>query len=73
GLGFSVAVNDPFKGAEILRRPGDPENGVHSLQVEVNRALYMDVEAYGKTAQFTDTRQRLARFVTSLRDWCATA
>lgn len=71
GLGFSLAVNDPFKGAEILRRHGNPAAGVHSLQVEVNRALYMDVEAYGKTAQFADTRQRLATFVTRLRDWCA--
>ncbi|WP_428696255.1 N-formylglutamate amidohydrolase [Stappia sp.] len=73
GLGFSLAVNDPFKGAEILRRHGNPAAGVHSLQVEVNRALYMDVEAYGKTAQFADTRQRLATFVTRLRDWCARA
>jgi N-formylglutamate deformylase len=73
GLGFSVAVNDPFKGAEILRRHGNPAAGVHSLQIEVNRALYMDVEAYGKTAQFADTRRRLAVFLARLRDWCARA
>ncbi|WP_186395078.1 N-formylglutamate amidohydrolase [Stappia sp. TSB10GB4] len=71
GLGFSVKVNDPFKGAEILRRHGDPARGVHSLQIEINRALYMNVEHYGKTARFDDTRQRLSAFLTSLRDWAA--
>ena len=73
GLGFSVAVNDPFKGAEILRRHGNPAAGVHCLQIEVNRALYMDVEAYGKTAQFGDTRRRMAVFLARLRDWSAGA
>ncbi|SOB96707.1 N-formylglutamate amidohydrolase [Stappia indica] len=70
-LGFSVAVNDPFKGAEILRRHGNPAQGVHSLQIEVNRALYMDVESYGKTARFSETRARLSAFLVSLRDWAA--
>ncbi|MBC2858926.1 N-formylglutamate amidohydrolase [Stappia sp. 28M-7] len=70
-LGFSVTVNDPFKGAEILRRHGNPARGVHSLQIEVNRALYMDVETYGKTARFRDTRARFSAFLASLRDWAA--
>ena len=42
GRGYSVAINDPYAGAHILERHGDPEAGVHSLQVEINRALYMD-------------------------------
>ncbi|WP_349360155.1 N-formylglutamate amidohydrolase [Stappia sp.] len=70
-LGFDIAINDPFKGAEILRRHGDPRGGVHSLQVEVNRALYMDVETYEKTADFDATRDRLTRFVARMRDWVA--
>ena len=70
-LGFSVAVNDPFKGAEILRRHGNPARGVHSLQIEVNRALYMDVETYGKTVRFSETRARLSAFIGSLGDWAA--
>jgi N-formylglutamate deformylase len=71
GLGFSVAINHPFKGAEILRRHGNPAAGVHSLQIEVNRALYMNVETYEKTADFADTRERLTRFLRDLRDWVA--
>lgn len=40
--GYSVAVNDPYKGVELVRRHGRPAEGRHSLQVELKRALYMD-------------------------------
>lgn len=71
GLGFKVAVNDPFKGAEILRRHGNPAKGVHSLQIEVNRALYMDVEGYARSDRFGETQARLTQFLKGLRDWVA--
>jgi N-formylglutamate deformylase len=41
-LGYSVAINDPYKGMELIRANGAPEEGRHSLQIEVNRKLYMD-------------------------------
>lgn len=40
--GYSVAVNDPYKGMELIRANGAPAQGRHSLQIEVNRKLYMD-------------------------------
>jgi len=40
--GLSVAVNDPYQGGETTRRLGRPADGIHALQVELNRALYMD-------------------------------
>ncbi|WP_255440156.1 N-formylglutamate amidohydrolase [Caenimonas sedimenti] len=40
--GLTVAVNDPYEGAELVRVSGDPARHRHSLQVEINRALYMD-------------------------------
>src|SRR4030095_3152892 len=42
GMGYAVAINDPYKGVEIVRRHGRPAENRHSLQVEVNRRLYMD-------------------------------
>jgi N-formylglutamate deformylase len=43
--GYSVGMNVPgFRGREIIRRSGDPASGRHSLQIEINRALYMDEE-----------------------------
>src|SRR3546814_12066098 len=41
-LGYSVAVNDPYKGAEIIRMHGRPAEGRHSLQIEMKRALYIN-------------------------------
>lgn len=40
--GYSVAYNHPYKGVELVRRYSDPANHRHSLQVEINRKLYMD-------------------------------
>jgi N-formylglutamate deformylase len=42
GQGFSVAYNHPYKGVELVRRYGDPARHRHSIQVEINRKLYMD-------------------------------
>lgn len=42
--GYSVAINDPYKGKEILRRHGQPARGSQALQLEINRALYLDEE-----------------------------
>jgi N-formylglutamate deformylase len=41
-LGYEVSYNHPYKGVELVRRYGDPSNGRHGIQVEINRKLYMD-------------------------------
>ena len=64
--GFAVAVNDPYKGAEIVRRYGRPEVGQHSLQLELNRRLYMDEVRLERTAAFASTKARLDRFLAAL-------
>jgi N-formylglutamate deformylase len=58
GLGYEVKVNDPYKGVELVRAFSDPGAGRHSLQIEVNRRLYMD-EA---------TRDRAPGFASLCRD-----
>ncbi len=50
--GFAVAVNDPYKGVEIVRRHGRPHENRHSLQIEINRRLYMDERSLEKTERF---------------------
>lgn len=42
GARLSVRLNDPYRGGELVRVFGRPEHGLHALQLEVNRALYMD-------------------------------
>jgi N-formylglutamate deformylase len=41
-LGYRVDYNHPYKGVELVRRHGHPAAHRHSIQVEVNRRLYMD-------------------------------
>ena len=40
--GYSVEYNHPYKGVELERRYGDPARQRHSIQLEINRKLYMD-------------------------------
>jgi N-formylglutamate deformylase len=70
--GYTVARNDPFKGVALIQRIGRPEEHRHSLQIEVNRKLYMDEHTYEKTAGFgplqdtmTALSERVAEFVQS--------
>jgi len=57
GHGYSVQVNDPFKGVELVRAYADPTAGRHSLQLEVNKRLYMDPATLRKHDGF-DVLQR---------------
>jgi N-formylglutamate amidohydrolase len=40
--GYSVAFNDPYKGGYITRHHGRPATGIHAIQIELSRDLYMD-------------------------------
>ena len=40
--GFRVSRNRPYSGGFVTRHYGRPSEGVHALQIEINRALYMD-------------------------------
>ena len=48
GMGYSVKVNDPYKGVELVRAFSDPKRGRHSLQIEINKRLYMEEEQLEK-------------------------
>jgi N-formylglutamate amidohydrolase len=52
-LGYVVARNRPYAGGYITEHYGSPLSGLHALQIEVNRALYMDEGAYTKLPDFT--------------------
>ena len=55
-LGYHVEVNDPYKGVELVRRYSDPARGRHSVQIEVNRALYMDQRRMARHEGFARLR-----------------
>ncbi|HEY3148909.1 MAG TPA: N-formylglutamate amidohydrolase [Dongiaceae bacterium] len=68
-LGYRVALNDPFKGAELVARFGRPDEGRHSLQIEINRALYMDEDRIEKRADFAAFKQDMDRLVGAIADY----
>jgi N-formylglutamate amidohydrolase len=52
GLGYTVSRNKPYAGGFITEHYGNPASGLHAIQLEVNRALYMDERRYARTAGF---------------------
>jgi N-formylglutamate amidohydrolase len=65
-LGYGVTVNDPYKGVELVRRYSDPSAGRHSLQVEINRKLYMDEERIKKNGGFESLEKNIATVVAAI-------
>ena len=57
--GFTVARNMPFAGAYIVQNYGRPSRKQHAIQVEIDRALYMDEATLTLSDGFDDVRQRL--------------
>ena len=66
GFGYDVAYNHPYKGVELVRRYGDPAAQRHSIQVELNRKLYMDEDTLQPHAGFDRLRAHLRRLVEHL-------
>jgi hypothetical protein len=62
-MGYDVKINDPYKGVELVRAFSDPSANRHSLQIEVNRKLYMDERTREKTAGFAALRRDLDRLL----------
>ena len=67
-LGFSVRRNDPYAGGYITRHYGRPREGVHALQIELNRALYMDEALIERLPGFGDMQARMERLVALLAE-----
>ncbi|MGV3569469.1 MAG: N-formylglutamate amidohydrolase [Ramlibacter sp.] len=63
GFGYDVAYNHPYKGVELVRRYGRPAEHRHSIQVEVNRKLYMDERTLEPSAGFEALRNHLQAMV----------
>ncbi len=75
GLGYKVALNKPYAGGYITERYGMPNEGLHTLQIEVNRSLYMDEETLALRRDFRNLRAHLTNLagniVQSLPDYLA--
>jgi N-formylglutamate amidohydrolase len=50
--GYSVSRNKPYAGGFITEHYGNPAVGLHAIQLEINRALYMDERRHERSASF---------------------
>lgn len=55
-LGYHVLRNNPYAGGFTTQHYGDPANGVHAIQIEINRSLYMDEATLQRRAGFAKLR-----------------
>ena len=62
-LGYSVGRNKPYAGGFITEHYGHPASGVHAIQIELNRAIYMNER----------TRERGSKFSRIVADFAALA
>lgn len=65
-MGYTVAHNKPYAGGYITEHYGRPACGLHALQIEINRGLYMDERSLQKSPGFAELAADIARFVADL-------
>ena len=71
--GFEVQVNRPYAGGFITEHYGSPGRGVHALQLEINRALYLDEATLSKSKDFPKLVRTLAEMAARVFDALARA
>ena len=67
--GYDVRINEIYKGVEIVKRQGRPAVQRHSLQIEVDRALYMDQKSLQKNSNFAQLQADITHLIEKLRDF----
>ena len=65
-LGYRVARNTPYSGGFVTRHYGRPREGVHALQIEINRALYMDETRFRRAPAMAGLKQDLRALIAAL-------
>lgn len=70
-MGYQVVVNDPYKGVELVRAYSNPAARRHSLQVEINKRLYMEEATRTKHGGFAALQANLTRLVEAINDYIA--
>ena len=69
-MGYRVARNAPYAGGYTTEFYGRPAEGVHALQIEINRAVYLDETSLTPTAGFERLKRDIERLTRTLaRDW----
>jgi N-formylglutamate amidohydrolase len=68
GAGYRVAANTPYAGGYTLDRHAHPETGIHALQIEIDRTLYLDARLDQPGANLSRMQALVADLTTGLAD-----
>ena len=71
GFGYQVARNAPYAGGYVASSYGRPRGGVHALQIEINRALYLDERRIARTEGFEPLRRNMITLMERLASFDA--
>ena len=66
GSGATVRQNRPFAGGFTTRHYGSPRDGIHAVQIEINRSLYMDEVRIEKSANFETLSALMTELIAAL-------
>lgn len=66
--GWSVALNRPFAGGYTTQTWGCPDQNLHAIQIELNRALYLDEDTRSPSAAHSRCRGVIERLARTLHD-----
>jgi N-formylglutamate amidohydrolase len=66
GLGYDVQMNRPYAGGYITEHHGRPTHGVHAVQIEVNRSLYLNETTLQENAGYGALQADLAALAADL-------
>jgi N-formylglutamate amidohydrolase len=69
GFGYDVTQDEHFIGAESVRKHGNPDKGIHSVQIEINRSIYMDEDNYRRGSRFTEIQGHLSQLARHLAEF----
>lgn len=70
-MGYAVKVNEPYKGVELVRAFAKPAQRRHSLQVEINKRLYMDEQTLDRHSGFEGLQKSLFDMVAAISEYIA--
>lgn len=65
--GFKVTINTPYKGAEIIKRTGNPHDNIHAIQIETNRSLFMNERSCKKSKLFEKLNKKIKTAFSQLK------
>jgi N-formylglutamate amidohydrolase len=68
-LGYRVALNNPYKGVELVRRHGRPQTGHNSLQIEIGKALYWNEFRNRRNRNYNDLKTDIGKLVAFCASW----